>query len=97
MAASSGEDRPQLEEAYRRSGYKGALLFEAERYYLAGSLVEAARDYAQAGETAKVLALLEDTATRGWPGRERLKVDPDFDPTHADARFARRMKRAGFD
>ena len=72
--------RTQIEESHRRAGYKGALLFEAQRYEQAGSLVELARDYSQAGVSLKALALLEETARRGWPGLERLKVDPDFDP-----------------
>ena len=97
LAASSSEDRPQIEEVHRRAGYKGALLFEARRYYQSGSLVEAARDYAQAGAPAKALALLEETADHGWPGLERLKIDPDFDPLRRDPRFASLMKRAGFE
>jgi TolB-like protein/DNA-binding winged helix-turn-helix (wHTH) protein len=97
LAASSTEDRTQLEEAHKQGGYKGAVLFEAQRYVEAGSLVDAARDYAHAGATAKALALLEETARRGWPGLERLKIDPDLDPIRNDPRFARLMKQAGFE
>jgi tetratricopeptide (TPR) repeat protein len=87
LAVSKPEERAEMERVYHASGYKGMLRLEAERYVQSGSLVEAARMYAQAGDRAKAMELLEETARRGWPGLNRLKIDPDFDPLREDSRF----------
>ena len=86
-----------MERIYRTSGYKGVLRLEAERYVQRGSLVEAARIHAQAGDPAKAMELLEETARRGWPGLSRLKIDPDFDPLREDSRFQQLMHGAGLE
>lgn len=97
LAASKPEERQELERIHRADGYKGVLRFEAERDVRNRSLVEAARDYAQAGDHAKAMELLEESAERGWPGLERLKVDPDFDTLRSDPRYQQLLRRAGFE
>jgi hypothetical protein len=87
----------EMERVYRASGYQGVLRLEAERYVQSGSLVEAARMHAQAGDAAKAMELLEETARRGWPGLSRLKIDPDFDPLREDERFQRLVRGAGLE
>jgi len=97
VAASKPEEQSEMERIYRVSGYRGVLRLEAERYLQTGSLVEAARMRAQAGDSAKAMELLEENARRGWPGLSRLKIDPDFDPVRKDPRFQQLMRNAGLE
>jgi TolB-like protein/DNA-binding winged helix-turn-helix (wHTH) protein/cytochrome c-type biogenesis protein CcmH/NrfG len=97
LAASKPEEVPIIRQAYRTSGYRGVLLAEAEAYKRIGALSEAARVYAQAQEKDSALTLLEECYQRRWPGPERLKVDPDFDPLRDEPRFQALMRQMGFD
>ncbi len=97
LAACRPENRAAFERAYRSSGYPAILVLEAEEFKKTRSLVEAARHYAQASEKEQAFAYLEETARHGWPGLDRLKVDPDFDPLRTDPRYLPLLRRAGFD
>ena len=97
LAACKPENRGRFEHAYRTGGYRAVLLLEAEEYKRTRSLVEAARHYAQAGEKELALAALEETLANHWPGLDRLKVDPDFDPLRSEERFNRLLPLVGFE
>lgn len=97
LAGSKPEERVEMERVYRASGYRGVLHLQAERYVQNGSLVEAARMYAQSSDPTKAMELLEENARRGWPGLSRLKIDPDFDPLRENVRFQQLMRGAGLE
>jgi hypothetical protein len=96
LAATKPEDVRSVEQAYRSSGYRGVLLFQAEAIKKSGNLGAAARAYAQAGEKEQALALLEECQRRHLSGLGRLKVDGDFDPIRSDPRYVALMKRVGY-
>jgi hypothetical protein len=96
LAACNPENRAAFERAYRSSGYRAVLLLEAEEYKKTRSLVETARDYAQASENEQAFLALEEAAKHRWPGLDRLKVDPDFDPLRSDPRYEQLLKQVGF-
>jgi TolB-like protein/DNA-binding winged helix-turn-helix (wHTH) protein len=97
LAACRPENRAMFERAYRASGYRAILLLEAEEYNRTRSLVEAARGYAQAGQYEQAWAALEEARKKRWPGLDRLKVDPDFDPLRSDPRYQQLLRQAGLD
>jgi tetratricopeptide (TPR) repeat protein len=97
LAACKPENRELFERAYRTGSYRAVLLLEADEYKKTRSLVEAARNYAQAGEKEQALSALEETLANHWPGLDRLKVDPDFDPLRSEERFRRLLPQVGFE
>jgi len=97
LAACKPENRELFEHAYRNGGYRAVLRLEAGEYKKNRSLVEAARDYAQAGDKQQALSALEETLANRWPGLERLKVDPDLDPLRSEERFRHLLPQVGFE
>jgi tetratricopeptide (TPR) repeat protein len=96
LSASKPEEAQNIRQIFRTSGYRGVLLAEAETYKRIGALSEAARVYAQAGEKDTALTLLEECYKRHWPGPERMKIDPDWDPLRAEPRFQELLRQMGF-
>jgi hypothetical protein len=97
LALTKPEDVAAVERAYRSSGYRGVLLWEAEADTKSGDLGAAAPEYAQAGEREKALNLLEECERRHLTGLGRVKVDADFDPVRGDPRYKRLLQRVGYE
>ncbi|MBZ5657885.1 MAG: winged helix-turn-helix domain-containing protein [Acidobacteriia bacterium] len=96
LAAAKPEEVPAIERAYRSAGYRGVLLMQAQADKRSGNLSKAARAFAQAGDREQALTSLEECYRHHCPGLGRLKVEPDFDPIRADARFTELLRRIGY-
>jgi eukaryotic-like serine/threonine-protein kinase len=92
-----------LKDAYKSSGPKGYWRTLAEfltTYRVQGSgpgppLTVLARFWAQAGETDKAFALLEEAYDQHDDGLMSLK-DPQFEPLKSDTRYKDLLRRVGF-
>jgi TolB-like protein len=91
-----------FEQGFRRAGPRGALLAHAER--LSRRAQEAGRSpdwleiagcYAEAGETDRAFALLDDAYEARAPQLLHLVADPAFDGVRNDPRYAALLRRIG--
>jgi TolB-like protein/DNA-binding winged helix-turn-helix (wHTH) protein len=95
QAFATPERAQVIAHTFRTSGF-GALLREnAETFKNDGSLVEAARCFAQIGEKEQALSLLEDCYQRRCSSIVSLKAEPDFDVLRSEVRYQDLERRLG--
>jgi hypothetical protein len=78
---------------FERDGFAALLRECGAAYRDSGSLVIAARCYAQSGDTAQALALLEACSLRRCSSLVNTVVEPDFDVLRSDARFQQVVRK----
>jgi hypothetical protein len=90
----STPERAQLiARTFERDGF-GALLRECGATYRdSGSLVIAARCYAQSGDTGQALALLEACSLRRCSSLVNATIEPDFDVLRPEWRFQQLLRK----
>ncbi len=92
QAASSPEQARIIGRTFERAGFAALLRESGEALSKSGTLVAAARCYAQTGQKEKALALLEACAARRCSSLVSLPVEPDFDVLRAEPRFQRLLR-----
>jgi len=84
---STPERALAIGRTFERDGFPALLRESGRAYRSSGSLMVAARCYAQAGETEEALALLEACAMRRCSSLVNVLVEPDFDVLRHEPRF----------
>jgi TolB-like protein/tetratricopeptide (TPR) repeat protein len=82
-------------QTFAREGFQAILRDDGKTYQKRGALVTAARCYAQSGNTAEAMALLEACARRRCADFVSLNVEPDFDQLRSDPRFQELIRQIG--
>ncbi len=80
---------------FETGGFQALLRRDGQAFEKGGALVEAARCYAQLGQNAEALTLLETCAERRCSSMVTLKTEPDFDGLRSDARFQALLRKIG--
>jgi TolB-like protein/DNA-binding winged helix-turn-helix (wHTH) protein/tetratricopeptide (TPR) repeat protein len=94
--AASPPDKAQLiGRTFKAGGFDSLMRESGETFKKNGALVEAARCYAQIGQTDEALAILEDCYGRRCSSMATLKVEPDFDVLQPDVRFQNLLQKMG--
>jgi TolB-like protein/DNA-binding winged helix-turn-helix (wHTH) protein len=78
---------------FKRDGFPALLRECGAAYRDSGSFVIAARCYAQSGDTAQALALLEECSQRRCSSLVNAVVEPDFDVLRSDTRFQQIVRK----
>ncbi|HET9833002.1 MAG TPA: winged helix-turn-helix domain-containing protein [Vicinamibacterales bacterium] len=78
---------------FERDGFPALLRECGAAYRNSGSLVIAARCYAQSGDTAQALALLEECSLRRCSSLVNAVVEPDFDVLRSEPRFQQLLSK----
>ena len=86
---------PALAEAYKRAGYKGYLLAQAE-FEQTRNLLYAGHCYALAGDEPRALAALEAAYKQHMPGILFIRTAPEADSIRSSPRFREVVRRIGF-
>ena len=90
----STPERAQLiARTFERDGFQALLRECGAAYRDSGSLVTAARCYAQSGDTGQALALLEACALRRCSSLVNAMVEPDFDVLRSELRFQQLLRK----
>jgi TolB-like protein/DNA-binding winged helix-turn-helix (wHTH) protein/Tfp pilus assembly protein PilF len=84
---STPERALAIARTFERDGFTALLRASGQAYRSSGSLMVAARCYAQAGDTGEALALLEACAVRRCSSLVNVLVEPDFDVLRTEPRF----------
>lgn len=95
LAVATPERAQAIERTYKTSGFAGLMRQGAEAFKKDGALVEAARCYAQIGDSNQALTLLEDCYQRRCSSMATIKAEPDFDVLQPEARFQSLLQRLG--
>ena len=95
QAFATPEHAQLIAHKFQTSGFAALLRENAERFKKDGSLVEAARCFAQIGEKEQALSLLEDCYQRRCSSIVTLKAEPDFDVLRTEARYQDLERRLG--
>jgi TolB-like protein/DNA-binding winged helix-turn-helix (wHTH) protein len=87
-------ERAQLiARTFERDGFPALLRECGAAYRDSGSLVIAARCYAQSGDTGQALALLEVCSLRRCSSLVNAMVEPDFDVLRSELRFQQLLRK----
>jgi len=78
---------------FERDGFPALLRECGAAYRNSGSLVIAARCYAQSGDTVQALALLEECSLRRCSSLVNAVVEPDFDVLRSEPRFQQLLSK----
>jgi TolB-like protein/DNA-binding winged helix-turn-helix (wHTH) protein/tetratricopeptide (TPR) repeat protein len=90
----STPERAQIvARTFARDGFPALLRECGAAYRDNGSLVIAARCYAQSGDTGQALALLEACAVRRCSALVNTMVEPDFDVLRPEPRFQQLLRK----
>src|SRR6185295_10002816 len=90
----STPERAQLiARTFERDGFQALLRECGAAYRASGSLVIAARCYAQSGDTEQALALLELCSVRRCSALVNTTVEPDFDVLRPEPRFQQLLQK----
>jgi len=81
-----------IARTFEREGFPALLRDCGQAYRKSGSLVIAARCYAQSGDTEEALALLETCSRRRCSSLVNVMVEPDFDVLQAEPRFQQLLR-----
>jgi TolB-like protein/DNA-binding winged helix-turn-helix (wHTH) protein/Tfp pilus assembly protein PilF len=84
-----------LDEAYKRSGYKGYLLKQAE-FEQAHNPPYAAHIYALLNDESRAIAALEVAYNKRFPGVLFMRTAPELDSIRSSPRFRDLVRRIGF-
>ncbi len=84
---STPERAQTIARTFERDGFPALLRESGQAYRSSGSLIVAARCYAQAGDTEEALALLEACSLRRCSSLVNVLVEPDFDVLRPEPRF----------
>jgi tetratricopeptide (TPR) repeat protein len=95
QALTTPEKAQAIAHKFQRSGFAALLRENAETFKSDGSLVEAARCFAQIGEKEQALSLLEDCYQRRCSSIVTVKAEPDFDVLRSEARYQDLERRLG--
>jgi TolB-like protein/DNA-binding winged helix-turn-helix (wHTH) protein len=95
QAFATPEHAQVIAHKFRTSGFAALLRENAETFKSDGSLVEAARCFAQIGEKEQALSLLEDCYQRRCSSIVTLKAEPDFDVLRSEVRYQDLERRLG--
>ena len=90
---STPERAQTIARTFERDGFAALLRECGAAYRDAGSLVIAARCYAQSGDTGQALALLEACALKRCSSLVNAMVEPDFDVLRPEARFQQLVRK----
>jgi tetratricopeptide (TPR) repeat protein len=85
-----------LDEAYKRSGYKGYLLKETQFLELPHNPPVAAHVYALLDDEAHAMTALEAAYNERNPGILFLRSAPELDSIRSSPRFRELVRRIGF-
>ena len=81
-----------IARTFERDGFPALMRECGAAYRNSGSLVVAARCYAQSGDTDEALALLESCALRRCSSLVNVLVEPDFDVLATEPRFQQLLR-----
>ena len=90
---STPERAQIIARTFERDGFPALLRECGAAYRDSGSLVIAARCYAQSGDTGQALALLEACSLRRCSTLLNTMVEPDFDVLRAEPRFQQLLRK----
>jgi serine/threonine-protein kinase len=93
--AAAPDRAPIIAQTFQHDGFQALLRESGEAFKKSGQLQTAARCYAQIGENAEALALLEACAKRRCSNLVSLNVEPDFDGLRGDPRFQNLVRLIG--
>ena len=89
-------ERAQLiERTFKTAGFNSLMHQSAEAFKSDGSLIEAARCYAQIGQRREALDLLEQCYAHRCSSMVTLNAEPDFDVLRSDVRFHSLQQKIG--
>src|SRR4051812_654096 len=89
----SPERAQVIARTFERDGFPALLRECGASYRDTGSLVIAARCYAQSGDTGQALALLEQCSLRRCSSLVNAIVEPDFDVLRVEPRFQQILRK----
>jgi len=95
QAVSTPEKAHTIKRSFKNTGFNGLLRESAEAFKKSGASVEAARCYAQIGDKAEALALLETCYQRRCYSMVTINVEPDFEGLQQEARFQDLVRKLG--
>jgi TolB-like protein/DNA-binding winged helix-turn-helix (wHTH) protein len=90
---STPERAQVIARTFERDGFPALLRECGAAYRDSGSLVIAARCYAQSGDTGQALALLEACSLRRCSALVNTMVEPDFDVLRPEPRFQQVLRK----
>jgi len=90
---STPERAQMIARTFERDGFPALLRECGAAYRDSGSLVIAARCYAQSGDTGQALALLEACSLRRCSALVNTMVEPDFDVLRPEPRFQQLLRK----
>ena len=95
LAISTPEEQQSIGHTFKTEGFQGVLRKDGETFKDGGSLIEAARCFAQIGEKKEALALLEDCYKTRCSSMATVKAEPDFDTLQSEIRFQNLLENLG--
>jgi TolB-like protein/DNA-binding winged helix-turn-helix (wHTH) protein len=95
QSRAAPEQAQLIGSTFRRDGFAAILRENGKAFEKSGSLVTAARCFAQSGDMSHALALLESCAQLRCSDLVSLNVEPDFDELRADPRFLKLIRTIG--
>lgn len=90
---STPERAQIIARTFERDGFPALLRECGATYRDSGSIVIAARCYAQSGDTEQALALLEACSLRRCSALVNTMVEPDFDVLRSEPRFQQLLRK----
>ena len=90
---STPERAQIIARTFERDGFPALLRECGAAYRDSGSIVIAARCYAQSGDTEQALALLEACSLRRCSALVNTMVEPDFDVLRSEPRFQQLLRK----